>query len=112
MKGGMAYGVHNEIRYTKGLARYTTNYTPPTEPFPHVWLKHLSGTVKGNFNAPLSRRVRSYRRSDGMLVDSTMSDATTGEFALSATDPSLHFVVVFDDENNAMVYDHIEPMAT
>lgn len=31
----MALGVYDEIRITKGVSRYTENFTPPTEPFPN-----------------------------------------------------------------------------
>jgi hypothetical protein len=100
----------DEIRYTKGLARYTGNYSVPTAPFPHVGPNFLSGTVLDSASQPLSRTVRSFRRSDGLLIDTVTSNATTGAFELRATDATEHFVMVFDDAKNAMVYDHLEPI--
>ena len=100
----------DELRYTKGVARNLTNYTPSTAPFPHVGPNFLSGTVLDASSQPLARTVRSFRRADGLLVDTVTSNATTGAFELRATDATEHFVMVFDDAKNAMVYDHIDPM--
>lgn len=33
--GNPAGGLYEEVRVTKGVARYTENFTPPTEPFPN-----------------------------------------------------------------------------
>jgi hypothetical protein len=101
----------DEVRFTKGMGRYTSsNYTPPTEPFPDFTIQKLSGTVRDPNGNPISRRVRSYRKSDGILIDTGVSDPTTGAFTLRATDVSEHFVVVHDDEKNALIYDHIVPV--
>lgn len=100
----------DEIRYTKGASRYAGNFTPTTEPFPQVGIQRLSGTVMDESNNPISRKVRAFRRSDGLLTDTVMSDPTTGAFELRATDTSEHYVVVFDDSKNALVYDHIVPV--
>lgn len=101
----------DEIRFTKGLARYTSaNYIKPAEPFPHFFLQRLTGTIRDSDGNPISRTARSYRASDGLRIDSTVSDPATGAFSLRATDLSEHFVVVHDPVKNALVYDHIVPV--
>lgn len=103
----------DEIRVTKGLARYSkdaASFAVPTEPFPDFAVQKLTGTVRDPAGNPLSRVVRSYRRSDGLLIDSATSDAVTGAFSLRATDTTPHFVVVHDDVKNALVFDHVVPV--
>jgi hypothetical protein len=40
-----------------------------------------------------------------------MSDPVTGAFSLPADNTDEHFVVVLDDTKNALIYDHITPVA-
>jgi len=100
----------DELRITKGLARYTIPFSAPTEPFPDYMPQKLTGTVRDSAGNPIARTVRSYRSSDGIFVDSAVSDGVTGGFSLRATDLSEHFVVVHDAVKNALVYDHITPV--
>ena len=108
--GRTQFGRMDEFRITIGVARYVSNFTPTTEPFPDAGPQFLSGTVLDYDNAPLARTVRCFRRSDSLLTDTVISNATTGAYELRATDMSEHYVVVFDDARNAMVYDHIAPV--
>lgn len=105
-------GIYDELRITKGLCRYPLGnpFSVPTEPFPNFCPKKLSGTVRDNAGNPISRTVRSYRNSDGLLIDTSVSDAVTGAFQLRATDVSEHYVTVHDTVKNALVYDHITPV--
>ncbi len=72
--------------------------------------KPISGHVYDEIGNPISRTVRSHLRSNGALVDSTVSDPVTGEYKLDAYNNLKHQVIVLDDERNAMIYDHVMPV--
>lgn len=99
-----------EFRYTVGSMRYAGTPSVPTDPFPNYGPRKMTGTVRDSAGNPIARTVRSYRSSDGLLVDSAVSDGVTGAFSLLAVDLSEHFVVVHDPVKNALVYDHIAPV--
>ena len=104
---------YDEWRVTKGIARYSklsATYTVPAVPFPEKYIKKMTGTVRDSTGNQISRTVRAYRSSDGLLTDVGVSDPTTGAFSLAATDDTEHFVVVHDPAKNALVYDHITPV--
>jgi hypothetical protein len=46
----------------------------------------ITGTVRDADNFPVARVVRAYRRSDGILMAETLSNATTGEYLLELPD--------------------------
>lgn len=72
----------------------------------------ISGTVKesGSPAAPVVRRVRLYRKVDGLLVRETWSDAA-GNYSFPNIAVQLYYVLSFDHlgNYNAVVKDSITP---
>lgn len=106
-------GYVEEVRLTPGICRYTTTFSPPTEPF--SWgatYTNISGTVLDRSGAPAQRTVRAYNRASGILVNSTLSDPTTGAYTMSAEGEC--FVVCLADASaplqNSQLLDRIVPV--
>lgn len=79
----------------------------------HLGPGRILGTVKEAHlpsDIPLSRRVRLHRKSDGMLIDETWSNAA-GNYAFMNIAIQKYYVVAFDhtDTYNAVVKDSITP---
>lgn len=74
----------------------------------------ISGVVKES-SSYVSRTVRAYTSSDGLLVDETTSDATDGSFTLSCPTFEEHYVIVLDDDvapdYNAEIISHVIPVS-
>lgn len=79
----------------------------------HLGPGRILGTVKEAHlpsDIPLSRRVRLHRKSDGMLIDETWSNAT-GNYAFTNIAIQKYYVVAFDhtDTYNAVIKDSVTP---
>lgn len=82
-------GLLDEIRVTKGVARYTTNFTPPAEPFGGANVV-LSGLVTDASNSPAARLIRAYREDTGALAGSATSDAGSGAYSIVVDTSGAH----------------------
>lgn len=102
-------GMVDEVRITKGAARYTGNFTAPTQAHPEG-ITVVSGTVRDHTGALCSRLVRVHDRVSGRVVGEAMSDPTTGAFSIGAAEP-LVYAVVLDSTGsyNSLILDRLEP---
>jgi len=72
----------------------------------------LEGHTYDSAGSPISREVRIYRRDTGNMVAAVTSDVSTGYFGFNSFLDQEHYVVVLaDDTENAVVYDHITPLS-
>ncbi len=82
----------------------------PQAPAEFQW--DISGTVREG-GAAVARTVRLYKRSNGELVDETVSDAGDGAYSFEGCPPEVCYVVALDDDSgdvfNALILDRVKP---
>lgn len=104
-------GYLDEIRISKGIARYTAGFTPPASPFTLLgqYTYTISGSVYDDTGALVARTIRLYRRDTGALVAETTS--TGGTFTFHNPDDREYYVVSLDDaagaQHNALIFDKV-----
>lgn len=87
-------GYIGALRITAGAARYTAGFVPAADSFP-AGAVQVSGTVKDATNALVPRFIRAIREDTGVIVGSTTSDATTGEYAIACGTSGPHTLVAY-----------------
>lgn len=76
----------------------------------------VNGTVRDVNNNPVARVVRAYRRSDGLLVGQTTSNATTGDYSMllptsDAEAYDIQFMIQSGELLNDLIYARVTPAA-
>lgn len=104
-------GYVDEVRITKGRARYVKNFAVPPAPFPRAG--SLSGVVKDASGAFAARLVRAIRKDTGAFVGEVTSDGTTGIYSIGAGVDGPHTLIAYPapgEDLPALVLDEVLPV--
>ena len=109
--GGATYnyyfnGYIDELRLTKGVARYTATYTADTSAFADR-AGQITGMVRDDAGAFASRTLRAIYRDTGALAGSAVSSAVDGRYQMDCARLAECDVVCLDDASGAVYNDLI-----
>lgn len=93
---GSFAGYIDDMRITKGVARYSESFAPPAARFAD-WSGQIAGVVKDDMGTPTSRTVRAYGRDTGALVGATVSDGSSGAYTINCATLDECSVICLDD---------------
>lgn len=96
----------DDVRISKGLARYTAAFTAPAATFPDG-MGSISGVVTDSAGANAARTVRAYRRDTGAFAGSATSDGTTGAYSIWTPTLDEVTVVALDSATSGTYYDDV-----
>lgn len=96
-------GYLNDIRILKGVARRTTNFTPPGSFYTTY---SVSGKITDENGLPVRRKVRLYNLESGNLMDEKFSEQDTGIYTLTSGASGQHYVVALDDDTGQL-FNHL-----